>query len=287
MKKSILFSAVFATSVAALSLTSCNNCGSSCKLGNEVDSVSYAEGVLIGNMYAPQIKNDPKIDVKEFLKGFKSALKADSSEYSYRIGSILGTNIQMSLKREQEMSGTEVDTKVLLSAFAAAIKGDTTMISQQDAQEIYQAFMENAYKKKMEDEEKKLSDSPEAKENQTKGEAFMAAKSKEAGVQKTASGLMYKVVKEGKGEKAKANSKIKMNYRGTLIDGKEFDKGENASGRADQFVPGFSEGLMLMSPGSKYELYIPAELAYGVRGSGDKIPANSVIVFDVELLEVQ
>ncbi|MEG1574367.1 MAG: FKBP-type peptidyl-prolyl cis-trans isomerase N-terminal domain-containing protein, partial [Bacteroidales bacterium] len=114
MKKSILFSAVFATSVAALSLTSCNNCGSSCALSNEVDSVSYSEGVLIGNMYAAQIKNDTKIDVKEFIKGFKSALNADSSEYSYRIGSILGTNIQMSLKRESEMSGSEVNKKVLL-----------------------------------------------------------------------------------------------------------------------------------------------------------------------------
>ncbi|MEG2164255.1 MAG: FKBP-type peptidyl-prolyl cis-trans isomerase N-terminal domain-containing protein [Bacteroidales bacterium] len=287
MKKSILFSAVFATSVAALSLTSCNNCGSSCALSNEVDSVSYSEGVLIGNMYAAQIKNDTKIDVKEFIKGFKSALNADSSEYSYRIGSILGTNIQMSLKRESEMSGSEVNKKVLLEAFTKVIKGDSTTIKQQDAQMIYQNFMENAYKKKSAEEETKLAESTEAKANKTKGESFLTAKSKESGVKKTASGLMYKVIKDGKGEKAKADSKIKMNYRGTLIDGKEFDKGEGATGRADQFVPGFSEGLQLMAPGAKYELYIPAELAYGVRGSGDKIPANSVIVFEVELLEVQ
>ena len=115
---------------------------------------------------------------------------------------------------------------------------------------------------------------------------FLEEKSKEAGVQKTASGLLYKVIKEGKGEKPTATSNVKINYKGTLIDGKQFDANKNTTMNVGQVVPGFREALMLMTPGSTYQVYIPAELGYGLRQTGS-IPVNSTLIFDIDLLEVE
>ena len=115
-----------------------------------------------------------------------------------------------------------------------------------------------------------------------KGEAFLAEKAKEEGVVKTESGLLYKVVKEGKGDKVQSNQRAKVSYKGTLIDGTQFDSNASATFSPTQVV----KGLQLMQKGGKYILYIPAELGYGVRGGGDKIPTNSTLVFEVEVLDI-
>lgn len=286
MKKRIFFSAVMAVSIISAGLTSCNK-GGECTLKTTQDSLSYAEGITYANMYINQLKNDPNIEIKAFLKGFNAALNADSSEYSYRAGASVGMATQMRLKYESEVLGMDVDKKVFMKAFSAAVNEDSTIIPANEAGEIYAAIRDGLFAKKMAEEEAKLAEEPIAKENLAKGQAFLAEKAKEAGVKKTESGLLYKVVKEGKGEKVKDNATIKINYRGTLIDGTEFDKGENVNARVGQFIPGFNEGLKLMAPGAKYQFIIPADLAYGVRGAGDRIPANSVIIFDVELKEAK
>ena len=113
----------------------------------------------------------------------------------------------------------------------------------------------------------------------------LAKKAKEAGVQKTASGLLYKVIKEGKGEKPVENDKVTVSYKGTLIDGTQFDASEKVPMSVGQLVPGFNEALMLMTPGSKYEVYIPADLAYGTNPN-PRIPVNSTLIFEIELLSV-
>lgn len=286
MKRNIFLGIILSGSVLTAGLSSCNKSGS-CKLETTQDSLSYAEGITYANMYITQLKNDPNIEIKAFLKGFNAALNADSSEYSYRAGASVGMATQMRLKYEGDVLGMDVDKKVFMDAFTAAVNEDSTAISAGDANEIYAAIRDRLFAKKLADEEARLAEEPIAKENLAKGQAFLAEKEKEAGVKKTESGLLYKVIKEGKGEKAKDNSMIKINYRGTLSDGTEFDKNNNVDARVGQFIPGFNEGLKLMAPGAKYQFIIPADLAYGVRGAGEKIQPNSVIIFDVELLEVK
>lgn len=286
MKRRFFFSAALAVSIISAGLSSCSKYGN-CELKTTEDSLSYAEGLIYANMYITQLKNDPNIEIKAFLKGFNAALNADSSEYSYRAGASVGMATQMRLKYESNVLGADVDYDVFMSAFSAAVNEDSTTISADEANNVYAAIRDRLFAKKMAEEEARLAEEPIAKENLAKGEAFLAEKEKEAGVKKTESGLLYKVVKEGKGKKATDNANIKINYRGTLIDGSEFDKGNNINARVGQFIPGFNEGLKLMSPGAKYQFIIPADLAYGVRGAGEKIQPNSVIIFDVELLEVK
>lgn len=286
MRKCILLGATVFASVLVAGLSSCDRYGE-CTLRTAQDSLAYAEGINIANMYIGQLENDPNIEIKSFIKGFNAALNADSSEYSYRAGAATGMGMQMRLKYESEVLGVDIDKKVFMSAFTAALNDDSTLISTDDAGRIYAEIRDELLEKKMAEEEAKLAESPVAKENLAKGNAFLAKKEKEAGYVKTESGLLYKVIKAGKGKSPEDNTSIRMSYRGTLIDGTEFDKNENVSVRVGQFIPGFNEGLKLMAPGAKYEFVIPAGLAYGVRGAGDKIPSNSVIIFEVELLEVK
>ena len=128
------------------------------------------------------------------------------------------------------------------------------------------------------------------KDNKTLGREFMEQNAKNDSVVQTKSGLQYMVIKEGNGIKPSATDTVTVHYTGTLIDGTVFDssveRGEPASFPLDKVIPGWTEGLQLMSEGSKYRLFIPSELAYGSKGSGDKILPNSTLIFDVELIKV-
>ena len=127
-------------------------------------------------------------------------------------------------------------------------------------------------------------------ENRIANEQFMAENKTKEGVETTESGLQYKVITMGKGEKPSENSEVKVNYRGTLIDGTEFDssysRNEPTTFRVGQVIEGWKEALQLMPVGSKWVLYIPQELAYGSREAGDKIKPYSALIFEVELLEI-
>jgi FKBP-type peptidyl-prolyl cis-trans isomerase len=130
-----------------------------------------------------------------------------------------------------------------------------------------------------------------AAKGRAEGEAFLAKNAKEPGVKVTPSGLQYKVIKEGKGKRPGANSNVVVHYRGRLLDGKVFDssyeKGEPVTFPLANMIKGWVEGLQLMTPGSKYEFYIPAELAWGDAGAGAQIPPGSVVVFEVDLFSVK
>ena len=119
---------------------------------------------------------------------------------------------------------------------------------------------------------------------------FMAENGAREGVKTTASGLQYEVITEGKGDKPLAHSKVRVHYTGTLLDGTEFDssvrRGEPAEFGVNQVIAGWTEALQLMSPGSKYRLFIPARLGYGEHGAGQAIPPNAALIFDVELLDI-
>lgn len=124
-----------------------------------------------------------------------------------------------------------------------------------------------------------------------KGEQFLKENATKEGVKTLPSGLQYKVVKEGEGKSPKATDTVKVHYRGTLIDGKEFDssykRGEPIEFRLNQVIKGWTEGLQQMKEGSKYLLYIPSNLAYGSRGAGADIGPDETLIFEVELLQVK
>ena len=128
------------------------------------------------------------------------------------------------------------------------------------------------------------------KDNKTLGREFMEQNAKNDSVNQTKSGLQYMILQEGNGAKPGPTDEVTVHYTGRLLDGTVFDssvdRGEPATFPLDQVIPGWTEGLQLMSEGSKYRLFIPSELAYGSQGSGDKILPNATLIFDVELIKV-
>lgn len=210
--------------------------------------------------------------------GCKAKLKTDKEKVSYAIGQQIGT--------QMKSQGLEVDVKVLASSIDDVLKGRKSQLS---SEEMSQAML--LLQKKVQEKQKEIAEQNRkaAEENKKKGAAFLAANKKEEGVKETSSGLQYKVVKEGKGKKPSATQRVKVHYQGTLIDGTEFDSSYKRNAPAtfglNQVIKGWTEGLQLMAEGAKYKLYIPADLAYGPQGRPG-IPANSTLIFDVELLEI-
>lgn len=127
-----------------------------------------------------------------------------------------------------------------------------------------------------------------AEQNAKEGKEFLAANAKKKGVKTTKSGLQYKVLTEGKGKKPTEDSVVSVNYKGTLLDGSEFDSSERNGGpvtfAVNQVIPGWTEALQLMKEGSKWEVFIPSELGYGASGAGGMIGPNATLVFEIELL---
>lgn len=156
------------------------------------------------------------------------------------------------------------------------------VLTEAQMQEVMQTYM----MRKQGEMQKKLE--AQAVANKQTGETFLAQNAKKEGVKTTASGLQYKVITEGKGVAPKATDVVMVNYEGRLIDGTVFDssyeRGEPVEFALNQVIPGWTEGLQLMKPGAKYELYIPSDLAYGESGNPD-IEPNSTLIFTVELLD--
>lgn len=172
--------------------------------------------------------------------------------------------------------------------FSAGIKailtGEKPAVSIEEAGEIL-----DKYFAEIEAEQKSRAEAAGAV-YKTEGEAFLAKNAKAEGVRVTASGLQYKVLTQGKGRKPKATDKVRCHYEGKLVDGTKFDssydRGQAAVFGLNQVIPGWTEGVQLMSEGSKFEFYIPYELGYGAHGAPGAIPPYAALIFVVELLEV-
>ena len=285
MKKYFLIAGLLLATIATVTFTSCDNV-KSVDLKNDIDSMSYIQGMNIGGRIAPQMSFDPKINKEEFIKGFKAGLNADSSEYSFKIGEQVGHSIATNMERDANVLGVMMNKKAFFAAFVAAVNGDSLLFAEPEASMIANAIFEKLMEQKREQEEARFAATPEAQENLAKGEAWLANKATEEGVIKTESGLLYKVIKKGNGEFPSIDSNITMNYRGTLIDGTEFDKNEGSKGKVSGFIPGFTEALLLMDKGAIYEVYIPANLGYGALVQG-KIPSNSTLIFELELTDIE
>lgn len=211
-----------------------------------------------------------------------AAFKNDDQKSAYALGASLGRYMENSLK-EQEKLGIKLDKAQLIAGVQDAF-ADKSKLSDQEIEQTLQAFetrVKTAAQEKME---------KDAKENADKGKAFRDTFAKEKDVKTSSTGLMYKVEKAGSGDAPKDSDTVVVNYKGTLIDGKEFDnsytRGEPLSFRLDGVIPGWTEGLKYIKKGGKIKLVIPPELAYGKTGVPG-IPANSTLVFDVELLDIK
>ncbi|MCH5328960.1 MAG: FKBP-type peptidyl-prolyl cis-trans isomerase [Coprobacter sp.] len=285
MKKVVLFSVLLAGSTL-FGMTSCDS-KKNPVLKTDTDSLSYAYGILRGANMAENIKySNMNIDPEQFLKGFAQGLNSDTARLSYELGASIGSQLKMEFAQAAKQDGPEFNKAEFLAAFKKALKNDSTaLFTANQAEEIFRAQMTAFQEKKMREEEARIAESPEAKQNAAEGQKFLEAKAQEEGVVVTESGLLYKVIAEGNGEKPAADSNVKVSYKGTLIDGTQFDANPNATMFVGGVVPGFQEALMLMSPGAKYEVYIPAELGYGLQQRGP-IPVNSTLIFEIELLEI-
>ena len=212
----------------------------------------------------------------------KAAFKNDDQKAAYALGASLGRYMENSLK-EQEKLGVKLDKSELIAGVQDAF-ADKSKLSDQEIEQTLQAFetrVKTAAQEKME---------KDATENEAKGKTYRDAFAKEKGVKTSKTGLMYKVEKEGTGDAPKDSDTVVVNYKGTLTDGKEFDnsykRGEPLSFRLDGVIPGWTEGLNNIKKGGKIKLVIPPDLAYGKTGVPG-IPANSTLVFDVELLDIK
>ncbi|MBN1128637.1 MAG: FKBP-type peptidyl-prolyl cis-trans isomerase [Chitinispirillaceae bacterium] len=179
---------------------------------------------------------------------------------------------------------TEIDYNALLWGIQDVMKEREHLITDSAMMALKQEFnmeMQTKHMAKMKDDGEK---------NVKNGDSFLAENKSKAGVTTTASGLQYSVIKQGTGPKPKATDAVKVHYRGTLLDGKEFDssikRGEPVEFPVSGVIPGWTEALQLMNVGSKYKLVVPPSLAYGERGAGPDIGPNAVLVFEVELLEI-
>ncbi|HEY4051066.1 MAG TPA: FKBP-type peptidyl-prolyl cis-trans isomerase [Acidobacteriaceae bacterium] len=204
-------------------------------------------------------------------------LKTDQDKISYAIGMQVGN----SLHRQS----VQVDPKILARGLSDALAGGKLLLTDQEAKAVLtqlQQQVQTAQMQKMQ---------ALAASNKTEGEAFLASNKTKADVVALPSGLQYKILQPGTGPKPTASDMVVCNYRGTLLNGKEFDSsykhGEPVTIPVGRVIKGWTEALQLMPVGSKWQLYIPADLAYGERGAGGDIGPNATLVFDVELLSIK
>ena len=204
-------------------------------------------------------------------------LKTDKEKLSYAIG----MNIGQGMKKDS----LDIDPAILSRAIKDAVTGSKPAMTEEEARTIVTAFRTEMVKKQQAEAQKA------GEVNKQAGDKFLAENKTKDGVVTLPSGLQYKVIKQGDGPKPTASDTVVTNYRGTLIDGKEFDssykRGQPATFPVGQVIKGWTEALQLMPVGSKWQLYIPSNLAYGDRGAGGDIGPNSTLIFDIELLSIQ
>ena len=217
-----------------------------------------------GNCAEPEITKE-KIDSDKQVK------------YGYALGSDVGRNLKA--------QNFDFDLNAFLAGFKAAYIGTDAKMTEEEIGTALQEFQTEMITKMMEERAKK------ATENKEAGEKFLAENKTKEGVKTTESGLQYIVEKEGEGDNPAAEDTVEVHYRGTLLDGTEFDssykRNEPAKFQLNRVIKGWTEGVQLMKKGAKYKFFIPSELAYGENGAGTTIAPNATLIFEVELLSVE
>lgn len=270
MKKRTL---VLAASVAALGMMSCSKVPGTGKpdLKTKVDSFSYALGFVEADQFVKQFSGERStfdtIDFKSFAKAFANS-KLSEKYLEFRKG-------QFDTLNEVAYKQGFLNTLAL---------GKNGIFTEESADIVLRAQFNTVREKKTAEEK------VQTQQNIEKGRAFLEENKKKTGIITTASGLQYQIITEGKGPKPTAADQVKCNYHGTLIDGTVFDssvdRGEPATFPVNGVIKGWTEALQMMPVGSKWKLFVPAELGYGEQKRGDKLPGNSTLIFEVELLDI-
>ena len=233
----------------------------------------------------PKAATTAKAPVKKTGTAAKSTappapLTTRKEKFSYALGMNIGSGLANNLKKQS----VEVDPDILQRGLKDAMAGSKTQLTQEEAQAVL-TEVQNEVRKQQQEKQQAAS-----AKNKTEGAAFLAENKGKDGVVTLASGLQYKILTAGTGPKPTATDTVVCNYRGTLVNGTEFDssykRGQPATFPVGQVIKGWTEALQLMPVGSKWQLFIPSELAYGERGPGE-IGPNSTLIFEVELISIQ
>ena len=256
----------------AIALASCSqvpNTGTY-KLETQTDSVSYALGFFGAKQVKKSFEQSPfKIDSVDFIKIAKAMADAEMNEQFVKM-----------MSDQFDTLDVEVYKKGFFNQFAYGKSYFDEMTADAYLRKIYQVI-----------KNKNTTLSPDASENLKKGNEFLTQNKTKKGIIVTASGLQYEIIKEGKGAKPGLTDRVKCNYKGTLIDGTQFDSSDKHGGPStfsvNGVIKGWTEALQLMPVGSKWKLYIPANLAYGTRGSKPSIGPNEALIFEIELLDIE
>jgi FKBP-type peptidyl-prolyl cis-trans isomerase FklB len=213
------------------------------------------------------------INIAQADKKKVTAMKTEQDKVSYILGHQIGSDFKN--------NNIQVNPEFVLQGMKEAQAGTPSAINPEETRKIMTSFQEGIQKARKTNGEKSIQE----------GKKFLEENSKKTGVVTLPSGLQYKVVTEGKGEIPKDTDKVEVHYRGKLINGKEFDssygRGTPAEFGVTQVIKGWTEALKLMKTGSKWEVYIPGNLAYGENGAGKDIGPNETLIFDVELLSIK
>ncbi|MBB6500288.1 FKBP-type peptidyl-prolyl cis-trans isomerase [Pedobacter cryoconitis] len=217
-----------------------------------------------------QTKRKPvkKATVKTAVAPVKMTSLTDSASYAF------GLSMATGLKSN---GVTTLNYDLLIKGLKDVYQGQTPLLSQENSQKaignLFKGITQAKYATQI-----------------AEGNTFLANNKKTPGIQTTSSGLQYQVITPGAGQKPTATDNVQVNYKGTLLNGKQFDssydKKEPLSISLDHVIPGWTEGVQLMSPGAKYKFFIPANLAYGERGAGQDIPPYSTLIFEIELIKI-
>lgn len=281
---------IFAAIVAAFGLASCTSQAPKAVLNNEIDSLSYMMGISNTQGLDQYLTMQMGVDttyMADFIKGVKEGIHMSSAkeaahlaglQIGRQVGNDIVGRINESLFGNDSTQNLNKDNFV--AGFISALEKKNGLPSMTEATSYVDTHAKSIKDKALE---------AKYAENKAAGEKFLAENATKEGVQTTPSGLQYKVIKQGKGAVPTNKNTVKVHYKGTLIDGTEFDssysRNEPSSFPVTGVIKGWTEALTMMPVGSKWELYIPQELAYGARNQS-KIKPFSTLVFEVELLEI-
>jgi len=290
MKRLMSYAVVCFAAFFAVSFFSCNSQAPSASLKTSIDSISYAQGVMFASAQVEQIFAQyelPDANKADFVKGFMEAFKTDAKDKkanAYILGKLigfqLGTMFVPSFNAQlfgDDSTKTMSESNFLAGYLTVVNDQSKLLMSNEDAQIYSMVAVESIRKEEIEKQFGNL---------KTEGLGWLEENKKNEGVVVLPSGLQYKVIKEGKGAKPLATDKVKVAYKGTTINGEVFDNSESTEFYVNGVIPGWTEGLQLMPVGSKYNLYIPYELAYGEQGMGESIPPYATLVFEIELFDI-
>lgn len=212
-------------------------------------------------------------------KSGTTELKTQKDKASYGIGQDIGRSF-----KQQTLSANDVDLSIVMEGISDVLAGNKSRMTDEETQKTMVAFQQQMMAKQ--DSVGKLKGAANLKA----GEEFLAKNGKEAGVVTMPDGLQYLVITQGSGKKPDSTSTVTVHYRGTLIDGTEFDssigRGQPATFPVKGVIKGWTEALQMMPVGSKWKIFLPPSLAYGASGAGEKIGPNATLIFEVELLSV-